>query len=280
VFRRSDIRDLQLSLFGEEAAWQRALMNVRFVVHLAAHAHKPHGADASAYWHVNVEGTRFVAHQAARAGVRRLIYLSSIKVNGEGDGSKSYGPQDLPNPRDAYGRSKRDAEDLLRKLCPGLGMELVVIRPPLIYGPGVRGNFYKLMRLAESGIPLALGSVRNRRSLLNVWNLADFVAHCMTDGRAANQTFLVADGEDISTPDLIEKLARLMRRPARLFRFPPRLLGVAGRLIGYGNELDRLCNSLLVDGTAARSTLDWSPPVSLDEGLGRTVFDFDARRRA
>ena len=224
--RTEELEEVVLRLSSQDLLWQNALRSVRCVVHLAAHVHQMRDDPQAAniYREVNVAGSRFVAEQAMRAGVRRFIYLSSIKVNGEGGGLGPYRAEDAPNPLDDYGRSKWDAEVALRDLCSGLGMELVMIRPPLVYGPGVRANFKRLLHLAAMGVPLPLGSIDNRRSLVNVWNLADFVETCMTHPQAPGNTFLISDGEDLSTPQLLRKLAHLMQRPSRLFRFPPQAL--------------------------------------------------------
>jgi nucleoside-diphosphate-sugar epimerase len=212
--------------------------------------------------------------------VRRFVYLSSVKVNGEGGEPAPYRAEDAPNPLDDYGRSKRDAEIALRDLCARSGMELVIIRPPLVYGPGVRANFRRLLRLAAMGVPLPLDSIDNRRSLVNVWNLVDFIETCMTHPQAPGNTFLISDGEDLSTPELFRKLARLMHRPSRLFRFPPRALNRIAGWVGLGAEMKRLCESLQVNSAPARERLDWRPVVSVDEGLGRTVAAYRDTRRA
>ena len=267
------LEEVVLPLSSQDDVWQNALRSVRCVIHLAAHVHQMRDDPqaANVYREVNVAGSRFVAEQAARAGVRRFVYLSSIKVNGEGGELVPYRAEDAPNPLDDYGRSKRDAEIALRDLCARAGMELVIIRPPLVYGPGVRANFKRLLHLAAMGVPLPLGSIDNRRSLVNVWNLADFIETCMTHPQAPANTFLISDGEDLSTPQLLGKLAHLMRRPSRLFPFPPRTLNRVAQWVGLGAEVKRLCESLQVDAAPAREKLGWRPVVGVDEGLARTV---------
>ena len=279
--RTTGLDEVLLPLSSQQPLWQDALRSVRCVIHLAAHVHQMRNEpeSGSVYHEVNVSGSRFVAQQAARAGVRRFIYLSSIKVNGEGGGLAPYRAEDAPNPLDDYGRSKWDAEVALRDLCARSGMELVVIRPPLVYGPKVRANFKRLLRLATMGVPLPLGAIDNRRSLVNVWNLADFIETCMTHPKAAGNLFLISDGEDLSTPQLLRKLALLMHRPCRLFRFPPQALLRIAQCMGLGPEMRRLCDSLQVDSTPARETLDWRPVVSVDEGLARTVAAYRESRR-
>ncbi len=276
----SGIDDIALPLSAQAAEWQKALASVRCVVHLAARVHQIGDDDAAAraYREVNVDGSRFVAEQAVRAGVRRFVFLSSIKVNGEGGCARPYRSDDAPNPFDPYGRSKWDAEVALHEVCARAAMELVIIRPPLVYGPGVRANFKRLMHLASLGLPLPLRGIDNRRSLISVWNLADFIDTCMRHEKAAGETFLISDGEDLSTPELLQKLSRSMGRPSRLFRLPPRALRQLARLAGLGAEMQRLCGSLVVDSTPAREKLNWHPIVSTDEGLARTVAAFRTER--
>lgn len=261
-----------LGLSTDSTLWQKSLLSVRCVVHLAARVHQ-FGRDqnaAVACQRVNVEGSRYVAEQAARAGVRRLVYLSSIKVNGE-RGLRAFRADDEPNPRDLYGCSKRDAEVALRDVCSSIGMELVIIRAPLVYGPGVRANFRRLLNLVALGVPLPLASIENRRSFISIWNLAHFIEICMVHPDAPGETFLISDGDDLSTPQLICKLAELMHKPARLFRCSPAILRRAAAMMRIEGEMSRLCDSLWVDSTPARDRLSWQPIVSLDEGLARTV---------
>jgi UDP-glucose 4-epimerase len=272
------VADVCLPLSSETEQWQSSLASLQCVVHLAACVHQ---LDASAdamkgFYDVNVEGSRFVAEQAALAGVKRFVFLSSIKVNGEGGSSQPYRAADTPNPVDAYGRSKLEAEIVLRDICVKSGMELVVIRPPLVYGPGVRANFQRLLNLATLGLPLPFLSIENRRSLVSVWNLVDFIQSVMTHPSAAGETWLVSDGEDLATPDLFIRLARLMGRPSRLFPLSPAWLKRCANLVGFGAEADRLCNSLQVDISPARTRLEWLPTLSVDEGLARTVVAYRA----
>jgi UDP-glucose 4-epimerase len=269
-----------LPLSSEPDRWHHSLQSIECVVHLAAHVHQmAHGRqEDDAYEAVNVAGSCFVAEQAARAGVRRFVFLSSAKVNGERSNSRSYRADDRPEPQDAYARSKLGAETILREICSRTGMEFVIVRPPLVYGPGVRANFRRLLGLAELGWLLPLGSIANRRSLVGVGNLADFIATCMTLPQAAGNVWMVTDGEDVSTPDLISRAARFMGRPARLFRCPPAILKIAANLIGRGAEAARLCDSFVLDAAPARDILRWIPPMSVDEELERTVADYLARR--
>ncbi len=272
---------------GPDTDWSAALAGVDCVVHLAARTHvmNEDAADPlAAYRRINVEATRNLAQQAAAAGVRRFVFLSSVKVNGEGfphprplysvssvplsQGERgAYVETDTPAPQDAYGISKREAEDVLRDIAARSAMELVILRPPLVHGPGVKGNFLRLLQLIHRGMPLPLASVRNRRSLLHVVNLADAIVACMDAPAAAGKTFLVSDGEDVSTPELIRKLAAGMERPARLLPCPVMLLELGAELIGQRDAVARLTGSLQVDASLLRNTLGWRPRIPLDQGL-------------
>lgn len=247
--------------------------DVSTVIHLAARVHVMHDTAAeplAAFREVNVDATVNLAEQAAAAGVRRFVYLSSIKVNGEATPSnRPFTEHDLPAPQDPYAISKWEAEQGLRKISDHTGMELVIIRPPLVYGLGVKANFSVLMRAVQRGFPLPLGSVRNMRSLVALDNLVDFIVVCATHPGAANQTFLVSDGQDMSTPDLIRAMARAAGVPARLVPFPIRALKTLARFIDREAALERLRGNLQVDITKAREVLGWTPPVDVDEALRR-----------
>jgi len=269
-----------LPLSVDPQRWQASLQSVDCVVHLAAHVHEM-GRKARAddkFNEINVEGSRFVAEQCARAGVKRLVFLSSLKVNGEGGTVRAYHAEDIPDPQDAYARSKLGAEMAIQNVCSSAGVEWVIIRAPLVYGPGVRANFRRLMQAVGLGVPLPLGSIDNRRSLVGLGNLVDFIHTCMTHPDAAGRIWLISDGEDLSTAELVGKLSRLMNKPARLLAIPPRWLRFAANALGLGAEMSRLCESLVVDSTPARERLDWRPITSLDEGLARTVDAFKAER--
>jgi nucleoside-diphosphate-sugar epimerase len=248
---------------------------------LAAQVHqtKARHDDPSAYETINVEGSRFVAEQAARAGVKRFVFLSSAKVNGENSNGGLFQADGPIEPQDAYARSKASAERIIREVCERASMEYVIVRPPLVYGPGVRANFHRLLRLADLGWPLPLGSIANRRSLVAAENLADFIETCMVHPHAAGRVWLISDGEDLSTPELIGRIARFMHRPLRLFHFSPVLLTHIAKLIGWGGEAARLCDSLVLDVRPALQLLDWRAPMSLDDGLRETVADYVGRRR-
>ena len=258
---------------GPDTDWSAALAGADCVVHLAARTHvlKEDAADPlAAYRRINVEATRRLAQQAAAAGMRRFVFLSSIKVNGEATLEHPFTEADAPQPQDAYGISKREAEDVLRQIGADTGMEIVILRSPLVYGPGVKGNFLRLLQLIHRGIPLPLGSINNRRSLVYVGNLADAIIACMDTPAAAGKTFLVSDGEDISTPELIRRLAASMGRPARLLPCPVALLELGAALVGQRDAVARLTGSLQVDASLLRNTLGWQPRYTLDQGLNAT----------
>jgi nucleoside-diphosphate-sugar epimerase len=251
--------------------WHDALASVDTVIHLAARVHVMHDAAAdplAEFRRVNVEGTLNLARQAAAAGVSRFVFVSSVKVHGE---AGTFTEADLPAPADAYGVSKHEAEEGLRRIAADTGLEVAILRPPLVYGPGVKANFLSMMRIVARGIPLPFGAVRNRRSLIALDNLVDVVLVCAVHPAAANQTFLVSDGEDLSTPDLIRRLARAMGRPARLVPVPMSLLSAGAAIVGRRAVAQRLFESLRVDIAKVRATLGWTPPISVDEGLRRAV---------
>jgi UDP-glucose 4-epimerase len=268
---------------GPNTRWERALAGVGAVVHLAARVHVMHDRapdPLAEFRDVNTHGTENLARQAAAAGVRRMVFVSSIKVNGEATHGQPFSERDPPAPQDPYGVSKREAEQALQQIATETGLEVAIIRPPLVYGPNVGGNFLRMLRLIDSGIPLPLAAVRNRRSLVSIWNLCDFLQRCATHPGAAGQTFLISDGEDLSTPDLFRRLAEGLGRKPRLFDFPARWLDTAGRLLGQSAVVERLTGSLQVDSRKARELLGWRPPVSVADGLRRTAEWYRRRREA
>jgi UDP-glucose 4-epimerase len=229
----------------------------------------------TAYRLINVAGTLNLAEQAAAAGVQRFVFISSIKVNGEGtDPGTFYSATDDPSPIDPYGVSKLEAEVGLRKLAQLSGLEVVIIRPPLVYGPGVKANFFRMMRWVYRGLPLPLGAIHNRRSFVGIDNLVDLIMICASGTRAANETFLVSDGEDLSTTDLLRRLGQALNRPARLLPVPCGLLQAGAALLGRYDVAQRLCGSLQVDISKTRSLLAWSPAVSVDRTLRNTAEHF------
>jgi len=319
--------------------WSEALCGVEVVVHLAARVHVMRETDAdplAEFRRVNVEGTANLARQAAGAGVKRLVYVSSVKVNGESTaleeippgpnavhltvrgepfdcvqeslveppasqlepfdklrangnfykvnsiapgphfakgvaGAAAFTETDAPSPQDPYGISKWEAEQILSRVSQETGLEVVIVRPPLVYGAGVKGNFAQMLKVLDKGIPLPLASIHNQRSLAYVGNLVDSLIACATHPAAAGQTYLVSDGEDISTPDLLRQLGAAMGHPARLFPCPPALLKLAGRLTGKSDQVERLLGSLQVDSGKIRRELGWTPPFTLQEGLRLTA---------
>ena len=261
---------VELEIDGD-TDWRQASANIDAVVHLAARVHVMHDSAAdpvAAFRCVNVAGTLNLARQVAAANARRLVYVSSVKVHGE---QGHYSEADAPHPQDPYAVSKYEAEQGLWAIARETGLEVVVVRPPLVYGPGVRANFRALMRAVSWGVPLPLGAIRNRRSLVAVDNLAHFVATAVDHPRAAGDTFLISDDEDVSTPELLRRLARAMGRRALLIPVPPSALTVAAALLGRRAAAERLVGSLSVDITKAKQQLGWHPAVSLDEGLRRAL---------
>lgn len=251
--------------------WSAALAGVNCVIHCAARAHVMHETEGDAllaYHTVNVAGTQRLAEQAAELGVRRLVFLSSIKVNGEStDGLRRFVHDDEVNPEDPYAVSKWKAEQALWAVSAQSSLEVVVVRPPLIYGAGVKGNLMRLLRWVASGLPLPLGAVDNQRSLVGLSNLVDLLLCCTEHPAAAGQTFLISDGRDLSTPQLIQLLAEGMQRPTRLLPVPVALLQAGSLLLGKRGKIDRLVGSLQVDSGHAQAQLDWTPPVSVEDGM-------------
>lgn len=268
-----------VSLLDDHTDWADALREVGVIIHLAARVHltSDTATDPLAEFRkVNVRGTENLARQAADAGVRRFVMVSTVKVNGEStEPGHPFTALDAPAPQDAYAISKHEAEQGLRAISAQTGMEVVIVRPPLVYGPGVKANFQTMMRWLHRGIPLPLGGVTgNRRSLVALDNLADLLILCLDHPAAANRTFMVSDGEDLSTADLLRRLGQAMNKPARLLPVPPGLLQTGARLLGRGAVAQRLLGSLQVESCLTREVLGWTPPVSVDEGLHRAARAF------
>lgn len=241
------------------------------LIHAAARAHimKDEVADPLAeYRRVNVEGTLNLACQAVAAGVKRFVFISSIGVNGN-ISTRPFRVDDQPNPAEPYAQSKWEAEQGLMKLAAETSMEVVIIRPPLVYGPDAPGNFGSLVRWIEKGVPLPLGAIHNKRSLVGIDNLVDLIIHCLDHPAAANQVFLAGDGEDISTAELLRGVGRAMGKPARLIPVPAGLLQFGATLLGRKAMAQRLLGSLQVDISKTRELLDWKPPYTVEEGLRR-----------
>jgi nucleoside-diphosphate-sugar epimerase len=248
------------------------LPEIDAIVHLAARVHVMHDKETNRlkeFRRINSAGTECLARQAAKAGVRRFVYVSSVKVNGERTFETPFRELDEPRPEDAYALSKWEAEQALQRVSDETGLEIVIVRPPLVYGPGVKGNFLSLLRLVKSGVPLPLASVNNRRSFVSLDNLIALIVTCLEHPRAAGEVFLAADGEDLSTPELIRCIARSMGKTDRLFRFPAALLQAASRVVGKKAVWERLCGSLAVDASKAKKVLGWEPVSSVDEAMNK-----------
>lgn len=277
--RRSGIREgMVVGDLAPDTSWLHALKGIDVVVHLAARVHVMNESandPITEFRKVNVEGTLNLARQAAAAGIKRFIFISSIKVNGELTmPGKPYAADDQPAPVGPYGISKWEAEVGLLKLAQETGMDVVIIRPPLVYGPGVKANFQTMMQWIRRGVPIPLGAIHNKRSLVALDNLVDLIVTCIDHPAAANQIFLAGDGEDLSTTELLQRMAMALGRPLRLMPVPVWLLEAGAVLIGQQALAQRLCRSLQVDITKARDLLGWVPPVSMDEAMQKTANHF------
>jgi len=252
-----------------------SLDGVQAVVHAAARVHVMNetATDALAMFRrINVDGTLRLARHAAESGVRRFIFISSIKVNGESTvAGHPFTADSVPAPVDPYGVSKYEAEEGLKKLSIETGMEVVIIRPPLVYGPGVKANFLSMMRWLNKGLPLPLGSIGNRRSLVAIGNLVDLIVTCIEHPAAANQTFLVSDGEDLSTTQLLRYLARALGKKPLLMPVPQWLLTLVASVLGRQAVAQRICGSLQVNIEKNRDVLGWTPPVTVDKAMLQTA---------
>lgn len=267
------IEPVMVEPLGADTPWDHALHEIDTVVHLAARVHimdDPSADPLTEFRKVNTEGTERLASEAVRAGVKRLVLISSIKVNGE-ETALPYRPDTPPKPTDPYGISKWEAEQAVRKTEAETGLEVVVVRPTLVYGPGVRANFLNMMKVVSRGVPLPLSSINNRRSLIYVGNLVDALAACAAHPAAAGKTYLVSDGEDVSTPELIRRTAGAIGVPARLLPFPVPLMRLAGKVTGKSGAVSRLTGSLAVDSSRIREELGWRPPFSMSQGLKETA---------
>jgi nucleoside-diphosphate-sugar epimerase len=255
--------------------WRKVLAGVKNVVHFAARVHVMHDTEAdplTAFRTVNVDGTLNLARQAAAIGVKRFVFISSVKVNGEYTQLRqAFTEADLANPQDAYGQSKHEADQGLRQLSADTGMEVVIIRPPLVYGPGIKANFAALMRAVQRGWPLSLGAVPNQRSLVALDDLVDYIITCMTHPQAANQTFLISEDQDLSTNELVRGMAQAAGVPARLLPVPVWVLQAGASLLGQEDAVQRLCGNLQIDMSKARSVLGWAERVSVHEVLRRAM---------
>ena len=268
------VENCVVSTVDERTDWQAALAGVEAVIHLAARVHVM--ADTAEnplaeFRRINTQGTLNLARQAAAAGVRRFVFVSSIGVNGAVTYQKSFTAEDPPQPHSYYADSKYQAELGLRELAVQTGMDVVIIRPPLVYGPGAPGNFGSLISWLRRGVPLPLGAIDNRRSLVALDNLVDLIVTCISHPAAVNQIFLVSDGEDVSTTQLLRRMGQALGRPARLLPVPAGLLELGAALVGRRDMAQRLCGSLQVDIEKTRQLLGWRPPLTLDEGLKKAA---------
>jgi len=274
----TELKGVQYHLIRDMTAstdWYTALNGVQAVVHCAARVHvmQDNATDPlQAYREVNVHGTLNLARQAAHTGVRRFVFVSSIKVNGEAiQPGQPFTADDVPAPSDPYGVSKLEAEQGLRDIEAQTGMEVVIVRPPLVYGPGVKANFATMMRWVDLGIPLPLGAIHNARSVVALDNLVDLLMTCLKHPAASGQTFLVSDGEDVSTTELLRRTAQAMGKKAFLLPVPAFVLEWGAAMLGKRDVAQRLCGSLQVDMDKTRRLLGWTPPLTLDQGLKKVV---------
>ncbi|QQZ29921.1 SDR family oxidoreductase [Thiothrix subterranea] len=268
------IQQVSVSDLLPSTNWTSAINKVDTIIHLAARAHilkDQATAPLAAFRETNTYATLNLAQQAANAGVRRFIFISSIGVNGNQTYAKPFTADDLPTPAEPYAISKHEAEIGLRQIATETGMEVVIIRPPLVYGANAPGNFGQLIKTVTRGIPLPLGNIRNQRSLVALPNLIDLITTCIDHPAAANQIFLVSDGEDLSTTELLQRLSHALGKPARLLPIPQSWLETALTLVGKRAIAQRLCGNLQVDISKTRDLLGWTPPVSVDEALRQTA---------
>jgi nucleoside-diphosphate-sugar epimerase len=271
-----DTKYISVGNIDAETNWDHALDGIDCIIHCAGKAHaRNKKVELDIYRKVNREGTKHLAEQAAEAGVKRLIFLSSVGVNGESTGKsnsvKLFTTKDIPNPHDNYAISKFEAEEALWEVSSKTGLEVVVVRLPLVYGYGAKGNLDRLIKIIYSRIPLPLGGLQNKRSLIGIDNLIDILVRCVEHPDIAGKTFLISDGEDLSATKLIHLIAAAMGQPAKLFTVPTFLLKFLGFIIGKQNEIKRLTDSLQIDNSYVREILNWTPPVSVEEGVRKMV---------
>jgi nucleoside-diphosphate-sugar epimerase len=271
---------VEVGEIDRETDWDAALGGVTTVIHLAARVHvmgEAAGDSLAEFREINVLGTKQLARVAADKGVQRIVYVSSIGVNGRNTKFKPFTEAGIVAPSSSYAISKYEAEQSLLEMSDRTGIEVVILRPPLVYGPDNKGNFLRLLKLVQRGFPLPLGSVTNHRSMVYLGNLVDALIVCAQHSGAVGKTYLVSDGSDVSTPQLICRIARLLNKPAKLWSVPPALLRMAGRVTGKSPEVERLIESLVVDSSKIHHELGWSPPFSMEQGLAETVRWFKGK---
>jgi UDP-N-acetyl-alpha-D-quinovosamine dehydrogenase len=270
----TDVKLVIVPPLSETSDYSSAMKHINCVIHLAARVHIMHDTATDplqAFRKVNLHGTERLARQAAQAGVKRFVFMSTIGINGNSSGNRAFTESDTPAPHNPYSISKLEAEICLREISANTGMEVVIVRAPLVYGPGNPGNFLSLLRVIAKGIPLPLASVPNLKSFLYVDNLVDALTCCAIHPKAVGQTYLVSDGEDLSTPELIQRVASALGKPARLLPLPVGLLHIAGRVFGRTSAVDQLVGSLQVDSSKIRRDLGWVPPFTMQQGLAETA---------
>lgn len=271
------VHDIEYAIVGDiddRTDWQSTLADVRVIIHTAGLAHrsgKRAASDLEAYRRVNLAGTLRLAKQASQAGVRRLVFVSSVGVNGVTSAAGAFTESDIPRPHNAYAISKWEAEQELVRTADSCGLEIVIVRPPLVYGPGAPGNFGALARAVRRGWPLPLGAIRNQRSFIGLDNMVDFLLTCATDARAANQTFLVSDGCDLSTTEFVRAMAQAGELALHLLPVPSWALTALATLTGRGGSVQSLCGDLRINIDKARGLLGWSAPLTVEEGLRRAM---------
>ncbi len=278
VSRNLNVSNADISVYVPDYSfqneWQRLLSSNDVVIHLAARVHIMQDQAENpleAFLAVNLHNTVSLAKAAAKVGIKRFVFVSSIKVNGEHTHSQEFSEQDAANPQDAYAVSKWEAEKALREIEKETGMQVVILRPPLIYGPNVKANFASLIKLVDKGVPLPLASINNKRSLIYLGNFVDAIITCVQHPKAAGNTYLVSDGEDISMPQLIRKIAYALNRPSRLFSFPVPIMYLIAKLAGKSSSLQRVTQSLAIDSSKIRQELNWHPPFTIEQGLKETA---------
>jgi nucleoside-diphosphate-sugar epimerase len=261
-------------VLSKDTDWQDCLKDIDVVIHLAGRAHVMKDVSENpyqAYADINIHATKHLAEQAALSGVKRFIYLSSIKVNGERTKDVAFSETESPQPEDDYGKTKYEAEKALNNIGKDTGMEVVIIRPPLVYGEGVKANFKSLIKLAQLNIPLPFGAIRNKRSLVYIENIIDFILLCTHHPSAANQTFLISDDDDVSITRLIQEIKEASGKRSLLIPVPQSWLKFVLQLIGKSSLSDRLLGNLQVDMTKAKTLLDWKPPFTVEQGINKTI---------